>query len=245
MHSLGTVDEPALPRWGRLAMAATGILGTGTFLIVNFSNLPLYGDSLDSFARWAPSHQTDAQHSIGWLLLTYLLYMTFAVYVTCVVGGRGGWSELMVRIAMTAVAARVAIEVTQLTFLTVASSALLTSGPVQVDFGGALGMFARQLAVTSLIPHMIFLGAVGAAMLAGRTLPVWLAAVTLAAAAIQAWAFLAVTVRLPVGPLGAVWYASLPLWPLVAGVTLFVLGLSKGDGRRRWTTAGVVTEPSR
>jgi hypothetical protein len=171
--------------------------------------------------------------------------MTFAVYVTCVVGGRGGWSELMVRIAMTAVAARVAIEVTQLTFLTTASSALLISGPVQVDFGGALGIFARQLAVTSLIPNMVFLGAVGAAVLAGRTLPVWLAVVTLAAAAIQAWAFLAVTVRLPVGPLGIVWYASLPLWPLVTGGTLFVLGLNKRDGRRRPTTAGVATEPSR
>lgn len=223
----GRAMNPELPRWAKLAMAATGILGSGTFLVVNFSNLPLYGDSLDDFARWAPSHQPDAQHQIGWLVLTYLLYMTFAVYLTYVAGDRSGWSALMVRIAMTAVAARVAIEVTQLTFLTTASSALLTSGPVQVDFSGALGTFARQLAVTSLIPHMVFLGAVGAAMLASRTVPVWLAYATLAAAAIQAWAFLAVTVRLPVGPLSSAWYASLLLWPVVTGVTLFVLGFKK------------------
>ena len=243
MQSEGMLAGPELPRWGRLAMAATGIAGSGTFLAVNFSNLPLYGDSLQAFARWAPSHHAEADHSIGLLLLTYLLYLVFAVYIATVAGRRGGWSALMARIAVTAVAARFAVEITQLTFLTTASSSLLSaSGTARVDFGETLDAFASQLAVTSLIPHMVFLGAVGAAMLASRAVPAWLAWLTLAGAAIHAWAFLAVTTGVPVGPLGLVWYASIIGWPLVTSVTLCLLTAAGRDVRMR-PVATAIADP--
>lgn len=211
-------------------MAATGIVGTGTFLAVNFSKLPLYGDSLDSFARWAPSHRVEAGHAIGLLFLTYLLYMVFAVYVANLVAGGAGWALLMARVALTAVGTRFAIEITQLTFLSAAASNLLSPGNSSpVSFAGALGIFASQLAVTSLVPYMVFLGAVGVAMLASHVVPVWLAWTTLAVAAIHAWAFLAVTVGVPVGPLGFVWYASIFGWPLIASVTLCVFTITRRE----------------
>ena len=201
-------------------MSATGVVGTATFLAVNLTNLPLYGDDLEPFARWAGAHQSDARHLVGLLLLTVLLYAVFAVYVASSVGNRGPWSALMVGIALMAVAARVAIEVVQLTFLTAAAS-------VQVDLTGPVGAIGSQLAIASLIPHMVFLGAIGAAVIVGRLLPAWLGWLALAACVVQVWAFLILFAGVPAGPLGIVWYASIPAWPLVTGMTLFVLAIRR------------------
>ena len=225
MASIGLARDADLPRWGRLLMSATGIVGTATFLAVNFTKLPLYGDDLQPFARWAGAHQSDARHLVGLFLLTVLLYAIFAVYVASSVGNRGPWSALMARIALMAVAARVAIEVVQLTFLTAAGSA-------QLDLSGSLGVIGSQLAIASLVPHMVFLGAIGAAVLADRALPRWLGWLALATCVVQAWAFLILFAGFPAGPLGLVWYVSLPAWPLVTGVTLFVLAMRKPDPGR-------------
>ena len=225
MGPTGSVSDADLPRWGRLLLSATGIVGTATFLAVNFTNLPLYGDDLQPFARWAGAHQSDARHLVGLFLLTVLLYAVFAVYVASSVGNRGPWSALMVRIALMAVAVRVAIEVVQLTFLTAA-------GSVQLDLGGPVGAIGSQLAIASLVPHMVFLGAIGAAVIVGRSLPTWLGWLALAACVVQAWAFLVLFAGVPAGPLGIVWYASIPVWPLVTGATLFVLAIRKDDPGR-------------
>ena len=218
MASVGVVRDLDLPRWGRLLMSATGIVGTATFLAINFTNVPLYGDALEPFARWAGTHQSDARHLVGLLLLTVLLYAVFAVYVASSVGDHGPWSALMVRLAVMAVAARIAIEVVQLTFLTAAGSS-------QIDLSGSLGVIGSQLAIASLVPHMVFLGAIGVAMLAGRELPRWLGWLAVAACVVQAWALLVLFAGAPAGPLSLVWYVSIPAWPLVTGVTLFVLAI--------------------
>lgn len=224
MTPTGSVRDTDLSVWARLPMSATGIVGTATFLALNFTNLPLYGDALEPFARWAGTHQSDARHLVGLLLVTVLLYAIFAVYVASSAGNRGLWSTLMIRIALMAVAARVAIEVVQLTFLTAAASE-------QLDLSGSVGAIGSQLAIASLVPHMVFLGAIGVAMVAGRALPTWLGWFALAACAVQAWALLIFFAGVPVGPLDLVWYASIPAWPLVTGVTLFVLAIRKENPR--------------
>jgi hypothetical protein len=224
------IAELGLPRWGRLAMSATGVVGSVTFFVVAFSpNLPMYGDSLTSWGSWAESHELDARRLAGLLLLTFALYLVFGIYVVTLVMGTNPWSALLVRVAIVAIGVRFAIEVMQVSVLSVPA----TADPR--DFGGSMADLGAALSVMSLVPHAIFLGATGTAAVVSRAVPAWMGWFTLAAAAIQAVALLAGVAGIPLSPIGAVfgpvWFGSIPGWPLVTGVALLLSAIRRLDTR--------------
>ena len=128
-------------------MAGIGIIGTVVFFMGAFtSNLPMYGDSLVEYGSWAPAHRSDASHEIGILLLSYLLYMLFGVFVASVVSGNSSLSQLMGRIALSAVAVKFAIETMQIAVL------IVPTGQDPSGFDGAMAQFGTTLSVLSLLP---------------------------------------------------------------------------------------------
>ena len=224
------IEELGLARWSEAAMSATGIVGTAVFLVLTFNpNLPMYGDSLGDYARWAPAHQADAHHLLGLLLPAVLLYMVFGLYVATLVGSRDAWTGLMVRVAIVAIGVRVALELIWISILAVPASE-----PAQ-DYLGSMADLGAGPSVASLVPHAVFLGAVGIAALVSRAIPVWLGWLTLAVAAIHASALVVGVVVIPLGPIGPVfglvWFLSITGWPLVTGVALFLIALLRMDAK--------------
>jgi hypothetical protein len=189
-------------------------VGTVFFFVAAFSpNLPMYGDSLTDWGRWAPAHQLDARHIVGVLLLAYLLYMVFAVFVAILVRGDDSISALLVQVATVAVGVKFAIELIQVSVLSVPAWTSLK------DFGGSMSQLGGVLSTASLVPHAVFLSAVAASALISRTLPAWLAWFTAAVGVIQVTAMLLAFTWIPPGPivvaLGTLWFTSIPAWPLV------------------------------
>src|SRR5579859_5884956 len=212
-------------RWPHLVWAATGVVGTGVFFLVAFSpNLPMYGDSLNDWGRWAATHQSDARHEVAILFLAYLLYMVFGIYVATLVRRSDTWTPLLVRVATVAIGVKFAIEMMQIAVLNLPTEA------ASQDLTRSMAQLGTDLSVYSLVPFAVFLLAVGASALISRAVPVWLAWFTLTVGAIHAFAmFLGLTGPPPLGPIlvafGLVWFASIPAWPLVTAVCLLVVGI--------------------
>jgi hypothetical protein len=216
--------------WARLALAATGVAGTGVFFMVAFTPyLPIYGDSLSGWAPWALAHQADARHGVAVLFLAYLLYMVFAVYVVTVVRRGDRWTPFLVQVASVAIGVKFTIEMMLIAVLNI---------PTELgsqDLSDSLAWFGTELSVLSLVPFAVFLLAVGTAALISRALPLWLAWLTLTVGALHTLAtVLALTGAYLVGPIqwflytfGVVWFMSIPLWPLVASVALIVLAIRR------------------
>lgn len=212
---------PELPRWGRLTMSATGVAGTALFLLLGFgTNLPMYGDSMVDYGRWASAHQPAARDELGLFLLTYVLYLVFGIYLAAVAEGRGPWSELLTRIALVAVGVRFAMESLQITILSVPAS---TNGS---EFDASLAQLGSLLSAFSLFPNVMFLAAIGASGLASGAIPRWLAWFTAGVAAVQLTFMLLGLVDPRANAVlitfAALWFLSIPGWPLVAGVAQFV-----------------------
>ena len=213
--------------WARLALAATGIVGTVVFLVGALtSNLPMYGDSLTEWGPWAATNQSDARHEVATLFLAYLLYMVFGVYVATAVRSSDPWTTFAARAATVAVGVKFTIEMMQIAILNVPTAA------GSQDYGRSIGQLGTELSVISLVPFAVFLLAVGASGLISRAVPVWLAWFALAVGALHAFAMLlGLTGPPPLGPalmaFGFVWFLSIPAWPLVTGVTLFIRALGR------------------
>lgn len=212
-----------LPRWARFVLAATGVVGTGVLLLVVFSpNLPMYGDSLNDWGRWAALHQAEASRDVTVLFLAYLLYMVFGTYVATLVRKSDSWTPWLVRVATVAIGVKFAIEMIQIAVLNL---------PTQIgsqDFNGSMAQFGAELSVLSLVPFAVFLIAVGASALISRAVPAWTAWFTLTVGAIHVFAIvLGLTGAPPMGPIlaafGFVWFLSIPAWPLVTAIGLLVV----------------------
>jgi hypothetical protein len=213
--------------WVRLALPATGVAGTVVFFLVAFSpNLPMYGDSLNDWGRWAATHHADARHAVAILLLAYLLFMIFGVYVATLIGRNEPSTRLLVQIATVAIGVKFAIEMVQVAVLNVGTEVAAQ------DFNRSMAQLGTELSVLSLVPFATFLLAVGGAALISQAVPAWLAWFTLTVGAIHAFAMvLGFTGPPPLGPalmaFGLVWFASIPLWPLVTSVTLIVVAFRR------------------
>jgi hypothetical protein len=223
-------------RWARLAMPATGVVGTAVFFLVVFSpNLPMYGDSLGDWGRWAPTHQSAARDAVAILLLAYLLYMVFSVYVATLVRRRDPRTDALVQVAIVAIAVKFAIEMMQIAVLAVPETG------DSKDFGGSMAQFGSVLSVLSLVPFAVFLVAVGVSALISRAVPVWLAWFTLAVAGIHVFAIVLGLTVISASPMlvafGYVWFASIPAWPLVTSVALLISALRRPGMALRAATA--------
>jgi len=219
-----TTQGAGLARWARLAMPATGVVGTAVFFLVVFSpNLPMYGDSLSDWGRWASTHQPAARSAVAILLLAYLLYMVFGVYVATLVRRSDPTAAALAQVAIVAIAVKFAIETSQIAVLSVPA----TGG--SKDFGGSMAQLGSVLSGVSLLPFAVFLVAVGVAALITRAVPVWLAWFTLVVAGIHALAMALGLSGVSAGPMlvafGYVWFASIPAWPLVTGAALSVAAI--------------------
>ena len=211
---------------GRLAMPAIGVVGTAVFFLVVFSpNLPMYGDSLSDWGRWAPIHQSAARDAVAILLLAYLLYMVFGVYVAALVRRSDPTTATLVQVATVAIAVKFAIEMMQIAVLAVPE----TGG--SNDFGGSMAQLGSVLSVLSLVPFALFLVAVGVSALISRAVPAWLARFTLAVAAIHVFASVLGLAGVSASPMlvafGFIWFASIPAWPLVTSVALLIAALRR------------------
>jgi hypothetical protein len=223
-------------RWARLAMPATGLVGTAVFFLVVFSpNLPMYGDSLGDWGRWAPTHQSAARDAVAILLLAYLLYMVFGVYVATLVGRGDPGMATLVQVATVAIAVKFAIEMMQIAVLAVPET-----GDAK-DFGGSMAQLGSVLSGLSLVPFAVFLVALGVSALISRAVPVWLAWFTLAVAGIHVFAFVLGLTGVSASPMlvafGYVWFASIPAWPLVTSVALLISALRRPGMALRAATA--------
>lgn len=211
---------------GRLTLSATGVAGTALFLVVMFlPNLPMYGDSMVEYGRWAQTHNAAARFEVGLLTLTYVIYLVFGIYFAALVRGGDALSTLLAQVALVAVGSRFAIEVIQVSVLLVPAT-----GTTQ-DFGGAVAQLGSVLSGASLMPHTVFLLAARAAALSSRSIPAWLGWYTVAIGAIHVLAMLFGFSGINPGPaaaaFGFLWFASIPAWPLVAGVALMVPALRR------------------
>jgi hypothetical protein len=237
-------ESSDLPRWARLAIAATGVVGTGVFLLVVFSpNLPMYGDSLNDWSRWAATHQSDARHDISILFIAYMLYMVFGVYVATLMRTPDASTGLLVRIATVAIGAKFAIEMMQIAVLSLPAEA------GSQDFNRSMAQLGTDLSVLSLVPFAVFLLAVGAAALISRVVPVWLAWFTFTVGAIHALAVvLGLTGAPNLGPIlvayGFAWFTSIPAWPLVTAVCLLVLAVRDSKPVTETGSAVAAAEPA-
>jgi hypothetical protein len=231
-----TAQSADLARWARLAMPATGLVGTAVFFLVVFSrNLPMYGDSLGDWGRWAPTHQPAARDAVAILALAYLLYMVFGVYVATLVRRRDPRTDSLVQVALVAIAVKFAIEMMQIAVLAVPGVG------DSKDFGGSMAQFGSVLSGLSLVPFAVFLVVVGVSALIGRAVPVWLAWFTLAVAGIHVFAIALGLTMTSVSPMlvafGYVWFASIPAWPLVTSVVLLISAFRRPGVALRAATA--------
>jgi len=225
-----------LARWAPLVMPATGLVGTAVFFLVVFSpNLPMYGDSLGDWGRWAPTHQSAARDAAALLLLAYLLYMVFSLYVATLVRRSEPSTATGVQVATVAIAVKFAIEIMQIAVLVVPE----TGG--SKDFGGSMAQLGSVLSVLSLVPFAVFLVAVGVSALISRAVPIWLAWFTLGVAGIHVIAIVLGLAGVSASPMlvafGYVWFASIPAWPLVTSVALLVSALRRPGMALRAATA--------
>lgn len=206
----------------RLAFPAVGIAGTTVFLVVAFtSNLPMYGDSVEDWGPWAAAHQSEARDGIALLFLAYLLYMIFGVYVATLVKKADTWTPVLAQIATVAVGVKFSIEIIQIAVLNIPAQAGVQG------FGSSMAQLGTELSIFGLVPFALFLLAIGTAALISRAMPAWLAWLTLAVGSVHAFAMvLGLTGPPPLGPalmaFGFVWFLSIPGWPLVTGVALFI-----------------------
>jgi len=192
---------------GRLAMPATGVVGTAVFFLVVFSpNLPMYGDSLSDWGRWAPIHQSAARDAVAILLLAYLLYMVFSVYVAALVRRSDQATATLVQVATVAIAVKFAIEMMQIAVLAVPA----TGG--SKDFSDSMAQLGSVLSVLSLVPFALFL-----------------VAIVLGLAGVSASPMLVA--------FGFIWFASIPAWPLVTSVALLIAALRRQGMALRVATA--------
>ena len=216
-----------LSRRAQVTMAGTGIAGTVVFFLVAFAPmLPMYGDSLVEYGSWAPAHRSDAVHEVGLLLLSYLLYLLFGVFVASMVRGDSPWSQLVGRIALTAVGVKFAIEMMQIAVL------IVPTGQDPAGFVGAMAQFGTTLSGLSLVPYALFLTAVGVAALRSPACPRWLAWFTLLVGAVHITGMLLGLVSVSDIPglvpdtsvviFGYIWFASIPGWYLVTGAALLI-----------------------
>jgi hypothetical protein len=231
-----TAQSADLARWARLAMPATGVVGTAVFLLVVFSpNLPMYGDSLSDWGRWAPTHESAARDAVAILALAYLLYMVFGVCVATLVRRSDPRTDALVQIAIVAIAVKFAIEMMQIAVLTVPDTGDSN------DFGGSMAQLGSVLSGLSLVPFAVFLVAVGVSALISRALPVWVAWFTLAVAGIHVFAIVLGLTVISVSPMlvafGYVWFASIPAWPLVTSVALVISAFRRPGMEIRAATA--------
>jgi hypothetical protein len=221
-----TKEGAEFARRAQLAVQATGLVGTAVFFLVVFSpNLPMYGDSLSDWGRWAPAHQLAACDAVAILLLAYLLYMVFGVYVATLVRRSDPVTAALVQVATVAIAVKFAIEMMQIAVLAVPEAGGSN------DFAGSMARLGSVLSGLSLIPFAVFLVAVGVSALINRALPVWLAWFTLVVAGIHAFAMVLGLTGASAGPMlaafGYVWFASIPAWPLVTSVALLFSALRR------------------
>ena len=212
--------------WARLAMPATGVVGTAVFFLVVLSpNLPMYGDSLSDWGRWAPIHQSAARGAVAILLLAYLLYMVFGVYVAELVRRSDPTTATLVQVATVAVAVKFTIEIMQIAILAVPE----TGG--SKDFGDSMAQLGSVLSVLSLVPFALFLVAVGVSALISRAVPAWLAWFTVSVAAIHVFAIVLGLAGVSASPMlvafGFIWFASIPAWPLVTSVALLIAAVRR------------------
>jgi hypothetical protein len=231
-----TAQSADLARWARLAMPVTGVVGTAVFFLVVFSpNLPMYGDSLSDWGRWAPTHQSAARDAVAILALAYLLYMVFAVYLATLVRRSDPSTATLVQVATVAIAVKYAIEMMQIAVLAVPETG------DSKDFGGSMAQLGSVLSGLSLVPFAVFLVAVGVAALMSRAVPAWLAWFTLAVAAIHIFAIALGLTGVSASPVlvvfGFVWFASIPAWPLVTSAALLISALRRPGTDLRAATA--------
>jgi hypothetical protein len=231
-----TKPGAGIARWARLAMPATGVVGTAAFFLVVFSpNLPMYGDSLGDWGRWAPTHQSAARDALAILLLAYLLYMVFGVYVATLVRGNDPRTATLVQVATVAIAVKFAIEMMQIAVLAVPA----TADPK--DFGASMAQLGSVLSGLSLVPFSVLLVTVGVSALISRAVPVWLAWFTLAVAGIHVFALVLGLTGVSAGPMlvvfGYVWFASIPAWPVVTSVAVLISALRRPGTAPRAATA--------
>jgi hypothetical protein len=231
-------------RWARIAIAATGVAATAVFFLGAFTpNLPMYGDSLSDWGRWAAIHHSEARIGVSLVALMYLLYMVFGAYVATLVRGNDLWTHWLVRVATVAIGVKFAVEMMQVLIL------ILPTQIASRDFIPALAQLGSELSVFSLVPFFVFLFAVGAAALISRLMPVWLAWFTLAVGAIHAFAMvLGLTGAPPIGvalmAFGVVWFLSIPAWPLVTAVGLIVVAVRGFKPATRTSSTAVASQPT-
>jgi hypothetical protein len=242
MAEMNPSDE--LSVWARVALAATGVVGTVVFFFLGFSsNVPIYGDSLKDWSSWAPTHSADAGYGVGMLFLTYLLYMVFAVYLTTVVRKSDPWTRFLAQLATVAIVAKFGIEIMQIAILNVATQV------GSQNFDPSMAQLGQELSMFSLVPFAILLLAVGAAALISRAVPTWMAWFTLTVGVIHAFAMvLGLTGAGSLGPImmafGVVWFLSIPLWPLVMGVGLVVVAIRGSRPAARADSTFSVGQPA-